>query len=279
VPSAPNTPLLCDHIMVAHRQAMDAPHEQEAHVHLGATVQGKETISPELWEWNEKCCSIWHNCFENYTSDGHTDNLPNGPTQCQNNKHLMKAFGCKPNRCSDHGKTVKTFIRTKDWKKKLKLKFNRRRHCFIRMITIGRPGVKLHQADDIEEIISSYRNSMIIEFHKFRKRSIWKNSVDGGMWFFEATINLQDNGMVKINPHLHIVLLCSKMLPVKDMNDYLAGTNKINLGKIHVSVPRWPNGQIKICKPTDAINYCINYMKTDQQIDGRNRGTFGSMYN
>jgi plasmid rolling circle replication initiator protein Rep len=99
------------------------------------------------------------------------------------------------------------------------------------------------------------------------------------MWFFEATIDLQDNGMVKINPHLHIVLLCSQMLPVKDMNNYLSGTNKINLGRINVSVPRWPNGQIKVCKPKDAINYCINYMKTDQQADGRNRGTFGTMYN
>jgi hypothetical protein len=259
-------------------QGNNAPREQEAHAHLGATVRDKEQSSPHLWEWEEHCCSIWHNCYENYTSDGHSDVIPNGPAQCQNNKHLMKEFGCKPNRCSVHGKIVKQWRRSKDWKKKLKLKFIRKRHVFIRMITIGRPGIKHHDIEKLDEVIREYRTDMIANFNTLRKRSIWKNSVDGGMWFFENTIDILDNGKVKVNPHLHIVLLCSKMLPVKKLNNYIAGMNGIDLGRINVSVPRHPNGQLKKCSTKDAINYCINYVKKDTQIDGRNRGTFGTVY-
>ncbi len=260
-------------------QGMNAPSEQEANAHLGATIQVKDWIMTPSWEWSESCCSIWHNCYVNYTSDGHNDALPNSPTQCQNDKHLMKAFGCRPNRCSKHGKIVKRFIRTKDWKKKLKLKFNRRRHCFIRMITISRGGIKHHPIEDLDDVIQEYRKDIVANFNLLRKRQIWKKSVDGGMWFFENTLDLQDNGLIKVNPHLHIILLCSKQLPVTKLNEYLAGVNGIDLGRIWVSTPRHPNGQIKKGDVKDAINYCVNYIKLDQQIDGRNRGTFGTVYN
>ena len=247
--------------------------------HLGATIQGKEQISAIPWEWSETCCSIWHNCQDEYRGDPLSDIAVPGEILCQNDKHLMKAFGCRPNRCSKHGKIVKRFIRTKDWKKKLKLKFNRKRHCFIRMITISQSGVKHHPVDELDNVIQEYRKDIVSNFNLLRKRQIWKKSVDGGMWFFENTLDVQNNGLVKVNPHLHIVLLCNKQLPVKKLNEYVAGVNGINLGRIFVSVPRHPNGQLKKCDTKDAINYCINYVKKDTQIDGRNRGTFGTMFN
>ncbi len=259
-------------------QGNNAPREHKQDAHLGATIQVNDKTSSIPWEWDESCCSIWHNCYENYTSDGHSDCLPNGPTQCQNDKHLMKAFGCKPNRCSSHGKTVKRFIRSKDWKKKLRKKFNKRRHHHVRMITIGQPGIKHHNPEELEDVIKDYRKDVITNFNALRRRSIWKNSVDGGMWFFENTIDIQENGKVKVNPHLHVALLCSEELPVKDLNEYLAGVNGINLGRIWVSTPRNSNGTIKKASTKDAINYCVNYIKLDQQIDGRNRGTFGTVY-
>jgi hypothetical protein len=258
---------------------MNAPSEQEAHAHLGATIQDNDRTPSIPWEWSESCCSIWHNCHEDWIGDGLTDLAISGPTQCQNDKHLMKAFGCRPNRCSKHGKIVKRFIRSKDWKKKLKLKFNRRRHLFVRLVTVGRPGIKHHDIDELEEIIAEYRKDIIANFNTLRKRAIWKNSVDGGMWFFENTIDIQDNGKVKVNPHLHIALLCSEKLPVQEINNYLAGVNGINLGRMWVSTPRNANGTIKKASIDDAVNYCINYIKLDQQIDGRNRGTFGTVYN
>ena len=260
-------------------QGMNAPSEQEAHAHLGATIQDTDRTSSIPWEWDESCCSIWHNCHKDWIGDSLSDLAIPGDTQCQNDKHLMKAFGCRPNRCSKHGKIVKRFIRSKDWKKKLNKKFNRRRHHHVRMITIGQPGIKHHDQEHLEEVIADYHKDVIANFNTLRKRSIWKKSVDGGMWFFENTIDLQDSGKVKVNPHLHIALLCSEKLPVKEMNNYLAGVNKINLGRIWVSTPRNANGTIKKASTEDAINYCVNYIKLDQQIDGRNRGTFGTVYN
>ncbi len=246
--------------------------------HLGATIQDKEQSSSHLWEWEEHCCSIWHNCYEHLWGKPEAAHEHENITQCQNNKHLMKAFGCKPNRCPVHGKTVKQWIRSKHWKNLLQKKFIRARHLFIRMITLSQPGIKHHELEDLDDTIKQYRSNMLAEFREFRKRSIWSNSVDGGMWFFECEINLLENGLVKLNPHLHVVLLCNKKLPVEDINKYIAGMNGINLGRVWVSIPRNSNGSLKKCTTEDAINYCINYVKKESQVDGRNRGTFGTMF-
>lgn len=145
------------------------------------------------------------------------------------------------------------------------------------MVTLGIPGKKFHDVKDIDILIAEYRKFIVGEFHRLRERKIWKESVDGGMWFFEVVINLEEGG-VKLHPHLHMVLLCSKMLPIVDLNEYVAGPNGIALGRFHVSTPRNPNGTIKKAKPADAINYCMSYLKKEEQLDGRNRQTFGTMY-
>ncbi len=158
---------------------------------------------------------------------------------------------------------------------KLHDKFELRRHHHIRMGTVGYPGSKIVLTRNLEEEICSYRKLICSNFNKLRKRAIWKDHVDGGIWFFECTTKKVDDEHTKINPHLHVVMLCPKLFPIKQVNNYLAGLSGITLGRFQISTPRDKKGRIKQCTPYDAISYCTSYMKEEQQIDGRNRQTFG----
>lgn len=247
---------------------------------LGLTIQD----NGKLFEFSKKCCSIFHKCYElkqmMLSEDGlglrpsHVDKLV---ARCENHKTKMKWYGCVPNRCSKHNKRIKTFQRTKDLEHKLASKFEQRRHHHIRMATIGMPGQKVTELNKVEKSIVEWRTLIKEEFCKLRKRSIWKTHVDGGMYFFECTITPIGNGQVKINPHLHMVLLCPKKFPIVQMNNYLASLTGITLGRFHISTPRDKQGRIKKCRPIDAIGYCTSYMKEEQQLDGKNRQRFGNL--
>ncbi len=247
---------------------------------LGANVQGKE--NPFGFFCTK--CTIYHKCKPLIAGDTHHDAYIHhaAPALCKT-KELAQGYGCRPNRCSDCAKDVKSWIRTEEWKKKLKESFSLRRHRFIRMLTLGLPGQKIFQEDEIEKQTLEFRNTLVENFKKLRARNIWKDCVDGGMWFYEYTLDIVEGG-VKINPHLHMVVLASKMVPIADMNDYIerSGFNNetkgIQLGRIHVSTTRDKKGRIKKTSPSDAINYCVNYLKKDTQSNGKNRHTFGNQF-
>ncbi len=163
-------------------------------------------------------------------------------------------------------------------KRKLNKKFNKHRHHHVRMVTLGLPGRKLTTKNK-EKLISEYRDIIKKEFKKLRERKIWKESVDGGIYFFECTENDEDDGQTTINPHLHMVLLCPKKFGVKAMNDYVSSINGISLGRFWISTPRDKKGRIKKTTPESAIHYCVSYVKKPNQLDGKNRQSFGIMYN
>ena len=175
--------------------------------------------------------------------------------------------------------TSKSWLLSKSYQKKLRKKFNKRRHHHIRMATVGKPGTKIVDSNKLESAIISYRQEIVYELYKLRKKKIWKEHVDGGLWFFEYTIDLQGEGKVKVNPHLHLVLLCPKMFPVKQINEYVECLSGIGLGRFHISTPRHADGRLKKSSASDAINYCLSYLKKDNQLDGKNRSAFGNMFN
>lgn len=223
-------------------------------------------------------CTIHHECYLEWTGDLFSDRIPLGDPICANNAETMRIHGCKPNRCLPCARELKRWQRSVAWKKKLIAKFDRKRHHHIRMITIGLPGTKLVHQDTLLESVTAYRVHMTSELNRLRRKPIWKNHVDGGMWFFECTTDVVENDHVKINPHMHLVVLCPKLFPVGKMNDYLLEqhwTGGISLGRVFINASRNEDGTIKRSCAWDATNYCINYLKKDMQFEGRNRGRFG----
>ncbi len=223
-------------------------------------------------------CTIHHECYLEWTGDSFSDRIPLGDPICADNAETMRIHGCRPNRCLTCARELKRWQRSAAWKKKLIAKFDRKRHHHIRMITIGLPGTKLVHQDTLLKSVYAYRQQMTRELNRLRRKPIWKNHVDGGMWFFECTTDVVNNDHVKINPHMHLVVLCPKLFPVQKMNDYLLDqhwTGGISLGRVFINASRNDDGTIKKSTPWDATNYCINYLKKDMQFEGRNRGRFG----
>ena len=217
---------------------------------VGATVQGNGKppafFCEILEDSHDGRCRIYHRCWSHPTGDLHSDNLPGGEIQCLNDKDLMAAYRCIPNRCKEHSRELKRWQLSQEWKKKLRKKFNRRRHHHIKMVTVGLPGSKIVDCDRVDESIKSFRQQITYELYKLRKRPIWKEHVDGGLWFFECTIDIKEEGKVKVNPHLHLVLLCPKMFPVTRINEYVECLSGIGLGRFHVSTPRHADGESEI---------------------------------
>ncbi len=131
------------------------------------------------------------------------------------------------------------------------------------------------------------RNILKNRFKIMRKRSkFWKKYVDGGQWFFECPIN--ENGIA--NPHLHVLLVGSKKIPVQELSEEFS---KYKLGEVtYFSSPKnkkgviqkmtyWRNRKLVVNK--SAVSRCLNYvsayMKKDEQADGKNNSWFGSLYN
>jgi len=226
-------------------------------------------------------CTIYHRCYLDYTGDVFSNTESLGDPTCENNKETMRIHRCKPNRCRPCARELKRWQHSAAWKRKLIAKFDRKRHHHIRMITIGLPGVKLVELlhkDSLLKAVHAYRVHMTSEFNRLRRKPIWKNHVDGGMWFFECTTDVVGDKQVKIHPHMHLVVLCPKLFPVGKMNDYLLDqhwTGGISLGRVFINASRNEDGTIKRTDAWDATNYCINYLKKDMQFEGRNRGRFG----
>lgn len=247
---------------------------------LGANIQGKG------WTFGFTCseCTIFHKCqpmvaASNDIGVGYDSTAPYGCVT----KELARGYRCRPNRCKSCARECKSWIRTQDWKKKLKESFSFRRHRFIRMLTLGLPGQKIFPAREVDVQAELFRLQLVSNFKKLRDRTIWKDCIDGGMWFFEYTLDIVKGG-VKINPHLHMVVLASKMIPISEINNYIAVSGfksdqkGIQLGRVHVSTTRDKRGRIKKTSHSDAINYCCNYLKKDTQSDGRNKQTFGNQF-
>lgn len=250
--------------------------------HLGPTIQDNDKI----FAFGIDCCSIYHACYtdENIISYGDFNGDKWSPkdklaTRCENHPKIMKWYGCIPNRCKEHDKERKIWLNTKKMKEKLKAKFNKHRHHHVRMVTLGLPGKKISRSTELWTEISLYRDIIKKEFKKLRERKIWNKSVDGGIYFFECTETVHEDGQTTINPHLHMVLLCPQKFGVKAMNEYVSSINGINLGRFWISTPRDKKGRIKKTTPESAIHYCVSYMKNPNQIDGKNRQSFGNMYN
>ncbi len=247
---------------------------------LGANVQGNE--NPFGFFCTK--CTIYHKCKPLVAGDVHRDEYIHlsAPALCKTRK-LAKGYGCRPNRCLECKRDCNAWQLTQEWKKKLKESFSFRRHRFIRMLTLGLPGQKIFQEDEIEKQALIFRDTLVENFKKLRARAIWKDCVDGGMWFYEYTLDIVEGG-IKINPHLHMVVLASKMVPIKELNDYIessgfnSDTKGIQLGRLWVSPTRDKRGRIKKTSTSDAINYCVNYLKKDTQSNGKNRHTFGNQF-
>jgi hypothetical protein len=150
------------------------------------------------------------------------------------------------------------------------------------MIGIGWLGVRTIQNNLVNNAIESARTEMVTALRALRKKPFWIKHVDGGYWFFECTTEPIDDGHTHINPHMHLVVLCPKLFPYRKMNDYLdelrwknSGGATAKLGHCFINHSRNKDGTIKKSKPKDAVNYCVNYVKKDNQIDGKNRGPFG----
>ena len=139
---------------------------------------------------------------------------------------------------------------------------------------------KLDYQIKLREILKS-------RFKHMRKRSkFWKKYVDGGQWFYECPID--ENGIA--NPHLHVLLVGSKKIPIEELSEEFS---KYKLGEVsYFSSPRnkkgviqkmtyWRNSKLVINKSavSRSLNYVSNYMKKDEQADGKNNSWFGSLYN
>jgi len=223
-------------------------------------------------------CEIYHRCFLVHKATGDLQL----EIQCCCNRETMRLYSCRPNRCPPCARELKRWQRGKAYQKRLLLKFERERHHHIRMIGIGWLGVRTIQNKLVDDAIVSARTEMVNGLRALRKKPFWIEHVDGGYWFFECTTEPIDDGHTHINPHMHLVVLCPKLFPVHKMNDYLeelrwknSGGGTAKLGRCFINHSRNKDGTIKKSKPADAVNYCVNYVRKDNQFDGKNRGPFG----
>ncbi len=241
---------------------------------MRANIQDNENAPaftcPECW--------IYHRCFLVNETNGDLD----VEVQCRGNKEAMMIHRCIPNRCLPCARELKRWQRGKNYQRRLLLKFERERHHHIRMITFGWLGVRRVPTKLCNNAIIKARSEMVDALRALRKKPFWVEFVDGGYWFFECPTEPIDDSQMHINPHMHLVVLCPKLFPYRKMNDYLdklrwknsaGGTAK--LGHCFINHSRNKDGTIKKSKPADAVNYCVNYVKKDNQFDGKNRGPFG----
>jgi len=242
--------------------------------HMRANIQDNENAPAFM------CikCEIYHRCFLVNETNGELD----VDVQCRGNREAMQIHHCTPNRCLPCARELKRWQRGKNYQRRLLLKFQRERHHHIRMIGIGWLGVRTIQTNQIDKAIRDARTEMVEGLRALRKKPFWKKHCDGGFWFFECTTEQIDDNHMHINPHMHLVVLCPKLFPVRKMNDYLdelrwknSGGATAKLGRTFINHSRNKDGTIKKSKPQDAVNYCVNYVKKDNQFDGKNRGPFG----
>jgi len=206
-------------------------------------------------------------------------------TSCNINRDAMLLYGCRPNRCSSCSKQLKHWLISNKYKKRLVQKFDKRRHHHIRLITWGWLGERLVKVDEVEKAVTDARKEMVAGFKALREHKVWREHCDGGIWFFECTEEPRGKEQVHINPHMHLVVLCPKLFPVKKFNDIIfdehglvrrEGTRLSKLGRCFINHSRNKDGTIRKSSPEDAANYCVSYAKRPS-INGKMRNQFGIM--
>lgn len=222
-------------------------------------------------------CTVFHRCYIVVE-----DALEMQMT-CNLNKEAMQIHRCIPNRCNSCKRRLRSWQLEQRYKRLLGRHFNRQRHHHIRMITWGWLGNRVIHMDDRDQGIADAKSELVAGMKALRCHQIWKEHVDGGIWFFECTEEPMDDGQMHINPHLHLVVLCPKIFPVGKINDHLeelrwrnADAKTSKLGRCFINHSRNTDGTIKKSKPQDAINYCVSYAKRPE-VSGKSRNTFGEL--
>lgn len=160
-----------------------------------------------------------------------------------------------------------------------------------------------HRETMLLKDLSQGRAHLISGFNNLRKSVFWKKHVDGGAWFYEYTTDASDQYVTidcldgpsdigtkpetitwtigdhtTVHPHLHCLILSPKKIPMPLLNQELRNRG---LGDAWVTVPKDKNGNIiedDKMSINRALGYALKYLDKNIQIDGRNRGTFGSLY-
>lgn len=251
---------------------------------IGPTIQ--DTDNPPGFVCDN--CTVFHRC--QYYDDAHISMK----ATCGIDKDIMKLHGCIPNRCKPCARRNDHWQLGKTYKANLVNKFDKQRHHHIRMITWGWLGIRKVTPSKWHECscdtycvcrkIASARDEMVAGMKALREYDLFKEHVDGGIWFFECTVDGAKYGQVHINPHMHLVVLCPKMFPVEQMNNQLfdddglvrrEGTRVSKLGRCHIHSTRCQKtGKFLKPKPEDAANYCVSYAKRPG-IPGKSRNQFG----
>lgn len=194
---------------------------------------------------------------------------------------ISDALGSKwwPLRCKSCNIEMKRWQRRRAWADRFAERFDFKRHRFYKFLTFGLPGNKTWDS------LVDYRQQLVNNFNVVRRSSFWKKHVDGGMWFFEVTASsgvqddleegCMDEPEVKINPHFHCIILGPKKVPLSQLSDLF---EKNNLGSPHFSASRGGDGRYCHPTPENALGYLLGYLKKDSQTEGRNRQTFGNMW-
>ncbi len=204
-------------------------------------------------------CEIYHNVLGHYVASWNID------------RH------CRPNRCIDCDRELKRWLREKAGIEQIKKQFKWTRHKFIKFATVGLPGWKEFPLDLADDQVKLYREELVAKFKLLRRTKVWKESVDGGKWFFEITShtsleqmhteNIENSVInVKLNPHLHILFMGPKKM---DYDTLQKECTRVGLGRFHFSPIK------KGSKFKNAIKYISAYLKKDEQTKGVNRGSFG----
>ncbi len=123
-------------------------------------------------------------------------------------------------------------------------------------------------------IMGADKDLWIEDFHRFRRRKIWKETFSGGYWFYEVTTHspgdkvfskdgkyirtVQEN---ELNGHLHIVANGDRWIDMK-------GIAKAWDGRVDFKKPRYPS---------DVKNYLKGYL-TKCETKGINMRPFGDIH-
>ena len=207
---------------------------------------------------------------------------------------------CRPNRCTNCDRDLKRWLRIQKWKRKIIANFDYDKHRFLKFGTVGLPGDKIFPIENEDDYIE-FRERLTHNFKQLRREPLWKECVDGGMWFFEVTerpIPVPADNQVriiealvvaekvhyaplivqptlkKINPHLHILFFGPKKVPYEELQELCV---KHGLGRFKFSKPTDKVGNDIMPGIKNALYYTMSYLKKETQVQGRNRDTFGAL--
>ena len=273
------------------QSSYNEPDLKNPDLRIGLSIQ--DTENPPGFVCDK--CTVFHRC-QKY-DDAHITMKPT----CDIDKDVMKMHGCIPNRCNRCSRWNKRWQLGETYKRNLVAKFDKRRHHHIRMVQLGWLGErkvekkfigsKLKFTREEHPMLGQWkcpirraRDEMISGLKALREYHIWKEHVDGGIWFFEVTTKPVGDHHMHINPHMHLVLLCPKKFPVEQINNLLfdqnglvrrEGTRVSKLGRCHIHSTRCKKtGKFLKSKPKDAANYLVSYAKRPG-IVGKSRNQFG----